>query len=355
MPPWSRYRDVRDGGGTYHRTAAFPGLGNAASVSVHPLAQYPLVVDAVLTEDVAFAAWWRQVVFITLGTVCAVLCILILLRAVIAQSRRLTEKSRLLEHTLEHMDQGLMMVNADGRVAVCNRQAIEILGLPRDMIAALPSFEDIVAHQFATQEFGTAGHEVRKVVWANELAGGVETYERRRPNGRHIEVHNVPIDGGGFVRTYTDITERRGTEEKIRFLAHHDALTELANRPVLRQRLQMELAHCDGGRDCALLCLDLDNFKAVNDTLGHPAGDMLLRMVADRLRAGTRDSELVARFGGDEFAILQTDVEQPTEARALAERLIALLGAAVRPRQPPDPDRRQHRHRDRRRRRRRCR
>ena len=153
----------------------------------------------------------------------------------------------------------------------------------------------------------------------------IRVYERRRPNGCVIEVHSTLLPGGGFVRTYTDITARRSAEERVRFIAHHDFLTELASRAVFHERLRAATTEAD--RPFAVLCLDLDRFKAVNDTLGHGAGDRLLVEVAARMRASVREADLVARMGGDEFAILQMLPDQEAQPAALAERLLAMVSA----------------------------
>ncbi|MBW8268047.1 putative bifunctional diguanylate cyclase/phosphodiesterase [Caldovatus aquaticus] len=126
--------------------------------------------------------------------------------------------------------------------------------------------------------------------------------------------------------TALDITDRKLAESRLRHLAHHDGLTDLPNRVLLRERLQRELARGRrGGRGFALHILDLDRFKAVNDALGHHLGDRLLCQVADRLRALARTGDTVARLGGDEFAILQVGVDDPEDAAALARRTIAAL------------------------------
>jgi diguanylate cyclase (GGDEF)-like protein len=132
---------------------------------------------------------------------------------------------------------------------------------------------------------------------------------------------NKPIAGGGWLATHEDITERRRAEERIAHMARHDALTDLPNRSLLRERLEHELKRVKRGECLAVLCLDLDHFKSVNDTLGHPVGDQLLKAVADRLRRCTREPDTIARLGGDEFAIIMTAMAQPTDAAMLCRRV----------------------------------
>jgi diguanylate cyclase (GGDEF)-like protein len=328
--PW--HRTVHDGGGWY-RTPGSLGLGlGTLFVSVHPLDRYPIVVDATIAEDVAFAVWRRQAAFIALGALCGVLCILVLMRALIAQFRgleaaqaALAEKSHLLEITLEHIDQGLIMVNADRVVAVCNQKAVEMLELPHDLIDGRPTYPEVVAYQWRTDEFGSNADDIKDFMRHDDLGDQPFHYERRRPNGRQIEVRTVPMTGGGFVRTYADITERKAADEKVRYLAQHDELTGLANRRVLHARLNHELAHRRRAESCAVLYLDLDQFKDINDTLGHPVGDELLRLVAERMRGCIRDGDFVARLGGDEFAIIRAGIAQPIEAKGLAERVMEVF------------------------------
>jgi diguanylate cyclase (GGDEF)-like protein len=128
--------------------------------------------------------------------------------------------------------------------------------------------------------------------------------------------------GGGWVATHLDVTEQRRSEAKIAHMAQHDALTDLPNRVLLRERMEHALAVTrNGGLDLAVLMLDLDRFKEVNDTLGHPAGDSLLRAVAARLRECTSETALIARLGGDEFAVIDYVTNPAVEAATLAENI----------------------------------
>jgi len=141
-------------------------------------------------------------------------------------------------------------------------------------------------------------------------------------DGRTIAIVNHPMAGGGWVATHEDITERRRAEQQIAHMARHDALTNLPNRTLLAERLGEALTTAMSRGDMlAVLYLDLDHFKGVNDTLGHSVGDELLRAIAERLKGCVNDTATVARLGGDEFAIIQTNLESPSEAAMLA-RLI---------------------------------
>jgi diguanylate cyclase (GGDEF)-like protein len=146
-------------------------------------------------------------------------------------------------------------------------------------------------------------------------------------DGRTIAVVNVPTAGGGWVATHEDITERRRSEMQIAHMARHDALTDLPNRMLLRERLAEALIHVERGQRLAVLRLDLDHFKNVNDSLGHPVGDEMLRTAANRLRGCVRETDTISRVGGDEFAIIQTDVTDATDAERLALRLAEVIAA----------------------------
>jgi len=222
------------------------------------------------------------------------------------------------------MNQGIMMVDADRTVAVCNTRVMQMLDLPAKLMDRRPSFDEVVAYQNAMDEF----KDEHKPPGAGMgiLSDKPFTYERKRSNGRILEIESVPLATGGMVRTYTDITERRNSEEQIRYFAHHDDMTKLVNRVVFQERLEhaIELAN-RSQRSIAVLYLDLDRFKLVNDTRGHAVGDKLLIQVAARLRGAVRDIDTVARMGGDEFAIIQPLIEQPNSSAKLAKRVLHLL------------------------------
>lgn len=150
---------------------------------------------------------------------------------------------------------------------------------------------------------------------------GTYRFERSRPDGTVLDVRGVPVENVGFLTTYMDITERYRAEAKIAHMATHDALTELPNRVLFGERLDKALATATHEVGVALLLLDLNRFKHVNDTLGHPVGDRLLKAVAERLTHAVRSGDVVARLGGDEFAVVLTSPDARVEATAVATRI----------------------------------
>ncbi|MGJ7485325.1 PAS-domain containing protein [Variovorax sp. LT2P21] len=242
----------------------------------------------------------------------------------------LRQKSALLEATLERMEQGIMMVNAERVVEVCNRRAMQLLDLPEDLMASRPSFQAVLDFQIARGEFSHTPSDVLDFIRAGGILETSQRYERPRPDGRVIEIFSVPIEGGGVVRTYTDISDRRRSEARIRHLARHDSLTSLVNREVFLESLT-EAVHAGrlGAAPFAVHYIDIDNFKPINDRFGHAVGDKVLAMVADRMRQSAENGEVLARLGGDEFAVLQYCVHEAPAARDLAERLLTALAVPM--------------------------
>ena len=241
--------------------------------------------------------------------------------------RLVAEKTLLLEAALERMDQGVVMVNAQRIVEVCNRRAMELLSLPEALMRSRPRFEDVLAYQWAHNEFARTSQDLQDFVRRGGILDTPHRYDRRRPDGSVIEVQSVPIEGGGVLRTYTDITERKRIEERMLHQAQHDGLTSLVNRETFLERLA---AAAQGGERFAVHYIDLDRFKEINDTLGHAVGDKVLAETAGRLRALARGADVVARLGGDEFAVLQRGVERLDAALGLALRIQHSLSQPVR-------------------------
>ena len=246
-------------------------------------------------------------------------------QSLIDSEAQLRSRSRELQLTLDNMTQGLLMVGGDGKVAVANARVAELLDMPPEMLAKGCTFEELIAHLMERGEYDDPAKlpfEVRSHL-RGEIGTILPVFERERPDGTVLEVRTTELPDGGFVRTFTDVTERRRSEARIVHLARHDALTSLANRTVFRQELEAAIRKPALG--FAIHCIDLDRFKHVNDTAGHPVGDRLLQMVAKRLQVNLREGDVASRLGGDEFAIIQMGVTEPEVAGALAARLCRKL------------------------------
>jgi diguanylate cyclase (GGDEF)-like protein len=227
---------------------------------------------------------------------------------------------------LEGMPQGLCMVDSNLRLLVCNTKYAQMYGLSREHTKLGSSLRTILEHRVAAGicPVDVGGFVEESLASASDPAPGSTEHQLR--DGRIISVLNAPLSTGGGVAIHMDVTEKRKAEKEIEFLAHHDTLTGLANRVHLRGFIEQRLKDSGRGTKFSVLCLDLDHFKNVNDTLGHPNGDALLRAASERLRALLRNTDLIARTGGDEFSIVQTDIEQPmADAAALAERIVMAM------------------------------
>jgi diguanylate cyclase (GGDEF)-like protein len=245
----------------------------------------------------------------------------------LAQKEQLQTQNLRFDAALNNMSQGLCMFDAEQRLVVCNAPYARMYGLAPELTRPGTPFAEILAHRVANSPH--AGQfpdeyacSVRDTVSENRPATRIREFS----DGRIIATKHQPMPTGGWLATHEDITEYRRIEARITHMAHHDVLTELPNRLLLRERLEPALDAVQKGKSLAVLCLDLDRFKDVNDTLGHAAGDALLKAVSARLLTCVGDGDTVARFGGDEFSILQTGAEQPIAATGLATRIIESFG-----------------------------
>ncbi len=229
---------------------------------------------------------------------------------------------------IESIPQGLCLTDAEGRLLMINSRFLQLYDLTPPRVhkgMQLRELLDLCRKQGAKWMKRPDGDTELTL---RDATMGPQMLDFR--NERTIVVRVAHTPEGGLVSVHEDITERRQQEEQITHLAHHDTLTGLANRTLFREQLQSAQENLDGEHCAALLCLDLDDFKSVNDSLGHPIGDQLLVQVGERLRLCLNDSDQVARLGGDEFAVLMLEQATPNRVNQLAETLVEHLGAPYR-------------------------
>jgi diguanylate cyclase (GGDEF)-like protein len=227
----------------------------------------------------------------------------------------------LLKTVLDNLAQGVLLFDLEMRLIFCNLRYLEMYRLAPELARPGRYLRDLLAQRI---QLGTFAGDPEDYI--DRLKDGLTEGESFAqvvclPDGRTFSVVSKPLVGGGWLATHEDITERQRSERQIAHMARHDALTDLPNRVLLRETLEHELKRVKRGECLAVLCLDLDQFKSVNDALGHPIGDELLKLVGERLRNCTREPDTVARLGGDEFAIIMTKMEDPSDAAALSKRI----------------------------------
>jgi diguanylate cyclase (GGDEF)-like protein len=232
-----------------------------------------------------------------------------------------------LDAALKNMSQGLCLYDSEDQLQVVNRRFCEIFDISPELVQPGMTFDDILALSVAAGNHGDQT-VVDLLAERQRFLAQHETgnYFQQLIDGRVISIAHRSTSDGGWLITCEDVTEQRRAESQIAFMARHDALTKLPNRSLLSERIERAIAQAGRGSGFAVFCLDLDKFKQVNDTLGHPTGDELLCAVADRLRACVREIDTVARLGGDEFAIIQSCVQSSEDAEHLARRIVACVG-----------------------------
>jgi diguanylate cyclase (GGDEF)-like protein len=237
--------------------------------------------------------------------------------------------NRRFDLALSNMVQGLCMFDAEQRLIVWNQRFLAIFGLAPEKVTVgmtLTEIFDIVSTR--SNPFRQTPEVIRTELNRMLAAKRPVITLRELTDGRFLSIMHEPVPGGGLLSTFEDVTERRLAEDKVAHMARHDALTNLPNRRLFREQLEHTLGRLHRGEQAAVLSIDLDRFKHVNDTLGHPVGDELLIAVARRLRECTREEDIIARFGGDEFVIVQVAANlKPAEASALASRIVDVVGA----------------------------
>jgi diguanylate cyclase (GGDEF)-like protein len=250
-------------------------------------------------------------------------------RALEANQKQLARQNMRFAIAVNTMSHGLCMFDADHRLVICNAQYARMYGLPPEMIEPGTRLEDILEYrrQHGMHPVNDAeGYFARKLELATSGKESVDVSELS--NGRIISILHHPMPDGGWVATHQDITEQRRHEAHIRHLARHDSLTDLPNRLAFGEAMETADQRIRRRERFAVLAVDLDHFKIVNDTLGHGIGDKVLAEVGARLRGCCREGDEVCRLGGDEFAVITGPLDAPRDAAAIAERIVSRMADA---------------------------
>src|SRR5262249_10729416 len=282
------------------------------------LEAYPLLVVATVPTSVVLADWRTQTQYL-LDAACLAATVICFILFFI--TRHLRIQHRRLDVAVSNMKQALLLYDRSERLVVCNKRYAEMFGLSSDVVKYGSKLRDLIQHRKETGSFvGDVDAYCESIRHAAKTGLRTEiTVET--PKGHWLQVINQPLAEGGWVSTIEDITEQRLSEQRTRHLASFDTLTDLPNRASFLQHLNLELEKCSAERQLAVLFLDIDEFKTINDSLGHHVGDELLKSLAHRLQHCLRPGEFVARLGGDEFAITASNTSGPDALVPLLDRI----------------------------------
>ncbi len=239
----------------------------------------------------------------------------------------LRTRNEIFRTLIDNIPGGVTLFDGRFRLVACNDAYRQLLEFPQHLFENGPTLERFFRFNAERGEYGQCHVEdkVRELMDRARLREP-HVFERIRPNGTVLEIRGLPLPDGGFVTIYTDVTEHKRAIKAVEELAHRDALTGLSNRYTLEARLDQALAEARrNGTKVALLFIDMDNFKSINDSLGHDIGDQYLKEIAGRLEGCVRDSDIVARLGGDEFVLALTELASPSLAAPLAASLLETL------------------------------
>ncbi|WFU81686.1 EAL domain-containing protein [Bradyrhizobium sp. CIAT3101] len=302
--------------------------GKDRIVASRMLTGEPLVVVATKSLDATLTTWRTQTKFFVAVAVLSIGLLVLTLFLIFRQvTRRVSLEKQRLDTAMNTMTQGLLMFDQDERLIVCNRRYIDMYGLSTAVVKPGAYFRDVIQHRADTGSFdGDVDSYCDDIL---NSVGRIQSNIVETSDGRLIEIKNQPGAAGGWLATHDDVTERIRADERIAHMAHYDALTDLPNRVLMRGHLERRVAELAQGNPFAILYIDVDEFKGVNDSLGHEVGDELLRQVAGRLRACVSGNDLVARLGGDEFAIVKAGTCDQAALSALAEQILTSLRMPV--------------------------
>ncbi|WP_083519254.1 bifunctional diguanylate cyclase/phosphodiesterase [Bradyrhizobium jicamae] len=299
--------------------------------AVKSLMHFPILIVATTRTEAALADWRAQTRLQFCAASLAIVVVIVMLFLIVRQLRRqhaaaqhkLSEKSQHLDTAINNMTQGLLLFDSSGRLVICNRRYIDMFGLSPEIVKPGCHLRDLIQHR---QERGSFIGDVDAYCarFLDPNGSLVQDTVTSTPDGRTIRLIFKRSPDGGWATTMEDVTEGRRVQARIEHLAHYDALTNLPNRTLFQRHAEGLLLEAEG-RKFAILYIDIDEFKRINDTLGHLIGDEFLKGVAERLRQSVGAEDFIARLGGDEFAILQDGIESAEDVHALVARIYQAL------------------------------
>ena len=299
--------------------------------AVKSLQHFPILIVATTRTATALHDWRAQTRLQFFAAASAIIVVVGMIFLIVRQLRRqhaaaqrkLREKSQHLDTAINNMTQGLLLFDSSGRLVICNQQYIDMFGLSTDVVKPGSHLRDLIQHR---KERGSFVGDVDTYCarFLDPTGSLVQDTVTSTPDGRTIRLIYKRSPDGGWATTLEDVTEVRRDQDRIERLAHYDALTNLPNR-TLFQRHAEELFRDTEGRPFAILYIDIDEFKRINDTLGHLIGDEFLKGVAERLRQSVGRDDFIARLGGDEFAILQRGIASTEDVQSLVARIYQAL------------------------------